>query len=764
MMVFSHTSTIGGGGGGFLTKSQQVFPIDYEAEVSQRLLEATLANDMKALTECVEDRFVDVNYVGAVRLRIKKVEVVLVEEERNEVREEVGEVMADVTPLFLAVHNGDVALVRKLLSVGADVNQKLFRGFPATAAVRENHLEILDILLKAGTCQHACEEALLEASSHGYPNSAKLLMESDLIRPNIATCALFMACCRGFVNVVDTLMKCGVDLNAPHRVLLQSIKPSLHANADCTPLVAAVVSRQVSVVRLLLEAGVRTNIKVQLGSWSWDTASGEELRVGAGMAEPYDIAWCAVEYFEASGAILCMLLEHISPNILYSGRMLLHHAILCGNVGAVKIILDSGSNMESPVETTQKTEFRPLHMAGRLGHSDILRCLIESGCDLNSRTSTGDTPLMISARYKQVECLKELTRAGADFGLVNLDGQSANTIAATCKWNLGFLQGISKVIQDGSLPRSSNMAIFSPLMFVAKSGDLLALKALLEHIDINLDYQDAEGYSAVMVTAMEGHVDAFRLLVYAGADVKLSNRAGETAISLSEQNQNRDLFGKVMLEFALEKENNSSAGFLALHCAARYGNLDAVKLLTSRGYDVNSFDGEDYTPLMLAAREGHGQMCKLLISRGACCDIKNARGETALLLAKKMNIKNNDAVSVILDELAQRLVLNGSSMRKHTRGGKGAPHMKLVKMVAATGILSWGKSTRRNVTCREIDIGPSPSFQRIRQRKGDADEPGLFRVITTKNKEVHFVCDGGNETATLWVRGIKLLTKQAMSS
>lgn len=37
------------------------------------------------------------------------------------------------------------------------------------------------------------------------------------------------------------------------RVLLRSVKPALHANVDCTPLVAAIVSRQVPVVKFLLE-------------------------------------------------------------------------------------------------------------------------------------------------------------------------------------------------------------------------------------------------------------------------------------------------------------------------------------------------------------------------------------------------------------------------------------------------------------------------------------------------------------------------------
>ena len=92
-------------------------------------------------------------------------------------------------------------------SVGADVNQKLFKGFAITEAVREGHHELLEILIKAGADQSACEDALLEGSCHGRARLVELLMDSDLIRPHVAVHALVTASCRGFVDVVDTLIK-----------------------------------------------------------------------------------------------------------------------------------------------------------------------------------------------------------------------------------------------------------------------------------------------------------------------------------------------------------------------------------------------------------------------------------------------------------------------------------------------------------------------------------------------------------------------------
>ncbi|XP_071708283.1 uncharacterized protein [Rutidosis leptorrhynchoides] len=755
--VFSHS----GSGGGFLASKQQVFPVDYEADVSQRLLEASSSNDLESALDCINDPFIDVNFVGAVSLKLRTAELICCDESPHVVRFDYQEFKTDVTALFVAVHNGNLTLVRKLLSHGADVNQKLFRGVSVTTAVREDRLEILETLLKAGASQPACEEALLEASCHGRGGKfVELLMASDLIRTHVSNYALVTACCSGFTDVVDTLLKCGVDVNSTARVLLQSFKPSLHTNIDCTALVAAVVSRQVSIVRLLLQAGAKVDAMVQLGAWSWDTTSVNEFRVGAGLAEPYPITWCAVEYFESTGTILQLLLHHYSPNTYHNGRTLLHHVILCNNTRAVKTLLKCGSHIESPIETSQNTESRAVHMAARLGYQSILQHLIDSGCDINSRSAKyKETALMICAKFKQEECLRVLTKAGADFGLVNMAGQSAQSIGESNDWSKTFAQTVLHCINTGFIPVSSNNTIFSPLMFVSRSGDIQALKAILGREKVNLNDQDNDGFTPVMVTAMLGNVQAFKLLLYAGADVKLDNKNGQNAISLSKLNENYEMFEKVLLQFTLEK-GRTAKGFYPVHYAARYGDIQAVKLLTTRGYDINAPDGDGCTPLMLAAREGNVGMCKLLISYGCFCNVKNLKGETALTFARKHPEKL--AEFVILDELARVLVLGGGNVLKHTRGGKGAPHKKMLKMVM-NGVLRWGSSKRRNVVCLDVKVGPSPKFEKRRRAKGDSDMSQVFRVVTRKKKEVHFVCEGGYEMVELWVKGIRLVTMDALS-
>ncbi|PSS28775.1 Ankycorbin like [Actinidia chinensis var. chinensis] len=368
---------------------------------------------------------------------------------------------------------------------------------------------------------------------------------------------------------------------------------------------------------------------------------------------------------------------------------------------------------------------------------------------------------MICARYKQEDCLKLLASAGADFGFVNAAGQCAKSIAGSTQWTLGFQQAVLDVIQGGRIAYSSNPSVFSSLMFVIRANDIETLKKLVERSEIDLDEQDRNEFSAAMLAAAAGHFEAFRLLVFAGADINLRNKYGETAITLSEANKNSDIYEKVILEYALANGSHNSAGFYALHRAAHRGDIESVRVLMRRGYDFNAFDGDGYTPLMLAARGGHGSMCELLISGGARCDIETARLETALKLTRKNGV-GNDAECVILDELARKLVLGGAFVKKHTKAGKGCSHRKTLKMVGAAGLLRWGKSCKRNVICKGAEVGPSSAFRWNRRKKFDTGEPGMFRVVTTQNKEVHFVCDGGIEMAQLWVRGIKLVTREAI--
>lgn len=114
MTIFANN---GGGGGGYMSgkAKPQVFPVDYEAQVSQRLVDAAHSDDMKAAFECITDPFVDVNYIGTVNLKGRSSEIILHDESAVEVGVKFQQFKTEVTPLFLAANAGNLTLLNKLL-------------------------------------------------------------------------------------------------------------------------------------------------------------------------------------------------------------------------------------------------------------------------------------------------------------------------------------------------------------------------------------------------------------------------------------------------------------------------------------------------------------------------------------------------------------------------------------------------------------------------------------------------------------------------
>jgi ankyrin repeat protein len=507
----------------------------------------------------------------------------------------------------------------------------------------------------------------------------------------------------------------------------------------------------------LLQAGANIYSEARLGAWAWGSSSSEVLRVGAGMAEPYNAAWCAIEYWEAEGSILGMLLEHVSANTEHQGRSLLCHAILCGNVAAVEMLIRFGAEIEYRVSADDGSQLFPIHLAARQGTASVLRTLVAHGCDVNAKTEAGETALMLCAMLGHEECFRELLLGGADLGAVNRAGQTVVEIMDASSHRLTLHRVIWEVILSGKLLHSSNIDLFSVLHFVARYGGTKVMEKILEQKNVNLNLQDRDRFSALMVAARYGNVEALKVLLFAGASISIRNSEGETAAMLADRFGHKEAYEQVLVD-ALLCDALRDADFKALHFAAKRGNLEALAYLLKQGSLVNAWDEDGYTPLMLSVREGHIEACKLLLSFGADCYLANSRGEMALSIARRF-VGGKVIEGMLLDHMAKKLVLAGGEIGKHTREGKGDPHSKHVKMLK-TGILSWGRSKRRNVACIETSLGASSKFQKNRKNHGDTSNPGLFRVVTNQ-REIHFDAVTAF-AAELWVRGIKIIAKEAI--
>ncbi|KAL8518357.1 hypothetical protein ACS0TY_009656 [Phlomoides rotata] len=187
-------------------------------------------------------------------------------------------------------------------------------------------------------------------------------------------------------------------------------------------------------------------------------------------------------------------------------------------------------------------------------------------------------------------------------------------------------------------------------------------------------------------------------------------------------------------------------GRTIVHHAVLCGNSRALEVLLNCGADIEfhnqTSQHTDVRPVHLASRLGLATILGLLI---------------------ELNIDEKDENE---SQLLWLLLLWarakwGFCEEAHKEGQRGASY-KDVEMVEVAGVLHWGKSSKRNVIYREAEVGPSCVFRWNRRRKSDVDDAGVFRVVTTKNKEIHFSCSEGLKTANLWVMGIRFLNREAM--
>jgi hypothetical protein len=107
MMVLVNSSNTG--------LRKQVFPIDYETEMSQCLVDAVHHGETDIAIQYLLNPSVDVNFIGTVLLKSKTTEIVLQDELPHRVHSVYQEFKTEVTALFLAAHSGNFILIRKLL-------------------------------------------------------------------------------------------------------------------------------------------------------------------------------------------------------------------------------------------------------------------------------------------------------------------------------------------------------------------------------------------------------------------------------------------------------------------------------------------------------------------------------------------------------------------------------------------------------------------------------------------------------------------------
>jgi excisionase family DNA binding protein len=153
------------------------------------------------------------------------------------------------------------------------------------------------------------------------------------------------------------------------------------------------------------------------------------------------------------------------------------------------------------------------------------------------------------------------------------------------------------------------------LLDAAREGDRDEVKALLA-AGADPNVRDGEGWTALMLVTVKGHLDVARDLLDAGADIHIRNQNGWTALRFAVSMDDAEAL-RLLLEAGADANERDATGDTALLQAAREKSAASLSLLLAHGADVNVRDSSGETALKIAARQGYDEIVQTLREAGA---------------------------------------------------------------------------------------------------------------------------------------------------
>ena len=267
-----------------------------------------------------------------------------------------------------------------------------------------------------------------------------------------------------------------------------------------------------------------------------------------------------------------------------------------------------------------------LHYAARGGHVEVIQALLSSlqPLDINCRTKSSWSALMIAADKGWADVCALLVRYGAAIHITNSDGKSAIFLARES----GFHE-IAQLLTHASSVRHKRHALLTEEKEEGKE------KALNYELFRAAEYGDISKVKHLLQLGSDKPKDRTSRRSAGGSPGSGSPGGGSS--SKEKEKEAASDAAPPATRYTVDIAATGIDNWTALHFAARKGRAAVVSLLLSNQppCPVNAVTKNGWTALMMACDKGYVDCVRLLCEGGADVNVRSFDGYSAYSVAKE---------------------------------------------------------------------------------------------------------------------------------
>jgi ankyrin repeat protein len=240
------------------------------------------------------------------------------------------------------------------------------------------------------------------------------------------------------------------------------------------------------------------------------------------------------------------------------------------------------------------------------------------------------TDILKAARACDVVKMKTLL--AEDPKCIEVKDQMDNSVLHMAAYS-GCVEGLEILIAAGADMNALNKMGVPPLWFAVMGNHSDAARLLiLKGTDVAI--KGPNGMTPLHLCTIRGNLDLAKLLVQKGAAVDQQDTSGRTPLLWTLFNSRRQVaeMAKLFIHNGADVNVMDKHGRTPLKCAVEKGYLELVKLLISKGADINQEEiATGRSLLHIAAIRGFRDITELLIKKGLPVNKKDNFGYTAAM-------------------------------------------------------------------------------------------------------------------------------------